>query len=201
MTAKFFLVLDNIWQQQIIKSIIEFYLEKEEIVLFGSKHLAFIYHLNCYQFCDEVDRSNYWKLDPLLENDGITIAAVPQIAVNIIIYWWKQSNREEKLVIWSDRFLSELESFDRITQVVIQDLKVIVEDRQGINQFDLPQLYLSDREQKKIDNLAYKDILIGFDVRRFCTEIKGEKIDRPTYHRVKKYVDRMNYLYKKCLFV
>jgi hypothetical protein len=127
----------------------------------------------------------------LLEEDGITIVAAPQMMLNIIIYWWKQSNGGEKLEIWSDRFLSGLESFDRITQVIIQDLKVIVEDRQGINRFDLPQLYLSDREQKKIDNLAYKDILIGFDVKQFAIEIKGQKIDRPTYHRVKKYVDRL----------
>jgi hypothetical protein len=201
MATKIFLVFDNIWQQQIIKSIIEFYLEKEKITLFGNKHLSSIYHLNHCQLCNEIDRSNYWKLDVLLEEDGITIVAAPQMMLNIIIYWWKQSNGGEKLEIWSDRFLSGLESFDRITQVIIQDLKVIVEDRQGIDRFDLPQLYLSDREQKKIDNLTYKDILLGFDARQFTTEIKGEKIDRPTYHRVRKYVDRINYFYKHFLFI
>jgi hypothetical protein len=180
------LVFECSRQKDLIKYLLEFYLEKGAVILVNNLSLASLYRLENYQLDPNIDRVNWWKLDILLAMEAVTIASVTKNQIDILGFWWNQSQRGEKLVIWHEADLNyNWDVFTHARSIILSDR---LEEKNSIK---LPELFLSEANKNKVDCLPFVDILNKFDLKKFTTDISGYEIDRPTYHRVRKYVDRM----------
>lgn len=179
----------NFGELVLVKYLLEFYLKREKITLVNNPSLASLYEVDNYQLAPDIDRAKCWKLDIILNFDGVVIASVSKNSSEILGYWWKKSQRGEKLVVWYDRDLSQNQPiFINARSIVLSN------NLQDKDSLKLPELLLSEVNQLKVDYLSYLEILTKFDLRQFSVEIKGFEIDRATYHRVRKYVARMEEL-------